>query len=192
MRFKIAFGIILAICFSAGARISNWNGTEDTSQVFVNNISTIKYGKAWVLTNGENLRLKLIVNDTATAGSGADSTKMAWGYQIGDISKIGGAICTTWSDFERVVIDTMRADSAGHLHVGVQDSAGNLTVALMSVDTLGIAGYMAQTRPVYPPWNVLIRGWALGVTGTKLSTANRVIFQLLRRIATQTMESRDR
>lgn len=174
-RFMFCFLLLVGCVFSA----ENWNGWRDTSAVIDTlEADTIKYSKAFSLTDGEDVRVVLLHDDTSSAGFSSDSMKVQWGYQTGcPVLDSGGSIDTIWDDF--IVIDTLDDDSLGKARsvYGSVTYSGTLTREWKKrSDTLSVSGYAIQNRWFVPEWNVLIRYFVKGLTGNNAGCSNEFRF----------------
>ena len=178
---------LLTVLFSFAALVAaneNYNGWLDTCIVSDTlDSAEVKYTKAFNLSKYENCRLLVLADDSATAKLGADSINFHYGYQTGTrCLDSAGVLDTAWDD--RVVLDTMVADSFGTSNISTGGADGSLTrVWNQSADTLSVAGYATQSRWFVPEWDGLIRYWVEGL-GTLQAEAKPIelILQHNRRI----------
>jgi hypothetical protein len=164
MRF-LAIVLLLA-GFSFGAE--NWSGAFDTTWIrdTLGN-GEVSYGAADELSDGENARVVVLVNDTSSAGFASDSVNVRWGFQTGMIVfNASGSRDTAWD--ERVVVDTLVTASFGSSSVAVHGSDGIITRTWSKrADTTYVSGFAYQSRLVVPEWDVVVRLWFEGITGNK-------------------------
>lgn len=170
------FSLVLMLSVVAGAAVKNpvnWRGYFDTVSITDTlKASTVKYSKALNLTDGEDIRVLVKFDDTASAGYGGDSIKFRWGYQIGTITIDTGTAVqdTAWDS--RITVDTIRVDSLGDDSTGYCSASGTLTRYWLSyADTSSVAGYAVQNRWFVPEWGEVIRYWARALTGQRQGKA---------------------
>lgn len=161
---------------STFAQSTNWKGNKDTTVVYISDTTTIKFSKVYQMSEGENQRVDIYCNDTAKAGFSTDSTKIVYGYQTGHVSFKND---TTWNERDTVdIVDNTKYQTGASY--GRWNSDGTITQTYGYADTSGT--YARQTHGYSPYWDVLIRYWCHGATGTNLTTANKVIIQHLQRV----------
>lgn len=186
MMRKLTLFLLVMTCFVI-AEDRNFKGIDTLgfSGNFSASVDSIRYTRPALLSNGEDIRWIMAVDDTSSVGFSADSTVLAWGFQTGTIilnSSLDMSTRDTIWD-ERIVIDTMDVDSFGKAGVGKVDSSGALTRTWQKrADTTSISGFACQSRWFVPEWDVLIRGWAHGVTGNKTTDKQKAyLFNIRRR-----------
>jgi hypothetical protein len=180
---RVAFLVLFLVVASFGAE--NWNGWLDTSNVQNFRADSTKYSKAFDLGRYENTAVVVKVRDTSTAGFGADSIQLRYGYQVGTPTlDSAGNIDTLWEPV--VWLDTMRTDSLGKLPEGYTDS--NLDGYRNSgwVDTLKVTGWAAQACGVSAEWRPLIRYVLNGLTGNNGDSMLIVQIHHVRRLTLKT------
>lgn len=189
MRFLSCLFLLL-MSFSVSAQITNWKGYLDTSIIWISDTTTIKYSKIYNQTEGVASSLVTMVNDTARVRLGADSTKILYGFQIGGpVINSLGVLDTAWSGLD--TLDTIsRAGYKTFENGGFYDVTSDfVTVDWGSADTSHVTGYAYQIRPVRPvSWDVFIRFWYVGRTGTCRATANKVVCNIKRMVGIPTVQ----
>lgn len=165
---KLFFLLFFALAFnrlSYGSYAHNYNGTGDTLSINETLDSLeVHYTEALELSPFyEDLVVTSMCDDTGIAGFGNDSVNYEWGFEIGIILlDSSGNEDTLWDD--RVVVDTMCADSFGVENIESLGVNGTFTQTLLNdVDTSDVSGYACQTRKVSGIWGVLIRYFAKGI-----------------------------
>lgn len=173
---------IAVISFSASAQMQNWKGYLDTTIMWVSGTDTMKFSKVYPLTETENMSLVTMANDTSEVRLGADSTRIVYGYQVGNIVINGSGVKdTAWAVTD--TIDTLCASGFQSREGGGRVlSDGTISETWGKADTLSVSGYATQTRPIQPYWGTLIRFWYQGITGNSAETPVKVIAAILRRV----------
>ena len=158
---------ILFITFATFATNNdNWNWLLDIGEIedtLTNGVTG--YTEAFNLSNGEDTRVLLMVDDTSSAGFASDSVNIVWGYQTGSmVINTSNVVDTLWDD--HITIDTCVTDSFGVSVHGSVASDGSLTREWnQRSDTSSVTGYAVQSRWFIPEWDMVIRFWSTGVTG---------------------------
>lgn len=172
--------------------IKNWEGLQDTARIDSFNALQLLFGRAFPLTEGEDIQIIMKVDDSTQAGFANDSTKFHWGFQTGSLTKdTAGNVDTIFQGEDIVVLDTCLTDSFGLSVKSTQASNGVITKTLRGVDTSSVTGWAIQRRWAVPEWGLLIRPWVQGlaVTGSEIGnlTGEELVleFQINRRIGTQ-------
>jgi len=161
----------------------NWNGTGDSCRIDGFNGTDLLYGKAFNLTDFEDISMCLKVNDTTSTGFVSDSIWCRWGYQNGRLYlDTTGSIDTSWGN--RIVVDTLVTDSLGKTYVGKITVTGTITDQGMIGDTLSLLGWATQDRVITPGWSPLIRPWIQGITGNIVVTPLKVQFEVNQKLGT--------
>lgn len=181
MRHLICLFIAL-FSFSVSAQMQNWKGYLDTTIMWVAGTSTMKFSKVYTLTEAENMSLVTMANDTSEVRLGADSTRIVYGYQVGNIVINGSGVKdTAWAVLD--TIDTLCASGYQSAEGGGRIlSDGTISETWGKADTLSVSGYATQTRPIQPYWGTLIRFWYQGITGNSAVSSIKVVAALLRRV----------
>lgn len=155
---KLFLTILLLVGLSYGTDfVMNQNGCLDTSAINSTlDSATLYYSKTFKLSDGEDFRVVLLVDDTAESGFANDSVNFKFFYQTGSVVLNGSwVVDTAWDDL--IFIDSMQAGSYGSATTGYIDSTGALTRSLGSIDTTNITGFAYMTRWLLPEWDQLIR-----------------------------------
>jgi len=154
----------------------NWKGYSDTSNIGGMKATATGYSSAFILTDGEDLRILMKADDTTAAGYKNDSVQFEWGYQLGTITKgTSGVRDTLWSAEDMIVVDTMDADSFGVGQRGTTATNGTITrVWERAADTSDVAGWAIQSRRIVPEWAEIFRFWATGLAGNLTADSVKV------------------
>lgn len=177
---------LMGVVGGATTHTTNWNGWGDTSTVWVDSVGTTVYTGSYSLTDGEDCRVLLLVDDTSSAGFADDSIQVQWGYQTWSWCLNSSGVVDTCFDVP-VVLDTAKNDSLGKMETGSVAANGDLTRTLGQLDTTYCAGFAVQSRWFVPEWDTRVRFWATGLTGNNASGAGvKARFQFTRRQYTQT------
>lgn len=173
---------VAILSFSANAQMQNWKGYLDTTIMWVAGTSTMKYSKVYPMTETENMSLVTMANDTSEVRLGGDSTRIVYGYQIGNLVINGsGALDTAWAVQD--TIDTLCASGFQSKEGGGRVlNDGTISETWGKADTLSVSGYATQTRPIQPYWGAVIRFWYQGITGNSAGTPVKVVAALVRRV----------
>jgi hypothetical protein len=180
----LSIGFIFVVSSFSQVRATNWFGTGDTAIVHGFNGTDTIYTKAFNLTDFEDLRAILKINDSSSSGFKNDSVHAQWGFQNGSIILNSNyTVDTVWNS--RIVIDTCKSDSFGVKHLGRMDATGTITRTLNMVDTSSITGWAVQDRWIVPEWSVLYRMWIEGMAGNKTVIPLKAEFEINRRTGTR-------
>jgi len=157
----------------------NFGGWGDSASLWIADDSTLRFTKAFNLSNGENCRMIIMANDTTNAGLTADTLMGSWGFQTGSII---GRADTVWDVPYRIDTLDLTNKSAIYqynslLYVAELALDGTETRAKGMYDTLG-GVFAKQSVSVSPPWDVVWRFWFQPLTGSK---RGQVIFRVVRR-----------
>ena len=168
--------ITLIFAMSAFGSTKNWTGI-DTCAIHGFTGTAIKYSKVFRLTDFEDMRLLVLVDDTSSSGFSGDSVDMNYGYQLGHktMNDTGG-FDTSWQQL--VLLDSIKADSfgLGKTDTSSVDSTGTLFSSsnLGRADTLDVTGWASASTWFVPEWAVFVRFWVNGrgrnVTGSSVQT----------------------
>lgn len=169
-----------SVCFGA----QNWNSAADTAMVndTITNAEVV-YTKAFNLSDYEDVRAIMMVDDTTAAGFASDSVNFIWGYQTGNqVINASGAFDTIWD--ARVTIDTVATASFGTWAIeGTIGPSGALTRSESKVvDTTMVTGYAVQSKIFVPQWDMFNRYWIQGVTGNLTGGPNVYVVKQSRRL----------
>jgi len=165
---RIFLAILFLFSVSAWAESAlNHTGYGDTCAIHGFRADSLKYSKAYSLTDYEALRVTVFVDDTSSAGFDSDSLLFAWGIQTGTpVLNSSGGRDTLWNPL-CLVVDTLDLvdDATIGLSYGLVGTDGTYSDVLSLIDTLSVSGWAAQSRVVTPRWDVYFRGWFQGLTG---------------------------
>ena len=185
---KLLLAIIFLIGFSYGTdNVLNQNSWLDTSAINATlDSATTYYSKTYKLSDGEDLRAILLVDDTAETGFADDSTNFMFGYQTGSIILNGNwALDTCWDD--EIFIDTIQAGRYGTTTRGYIDSTGALTRSITSLDSTYVTGFVYKTIWLVPEWDIVFRFWFESLGALQKDSAPLEMYTVVkRRIFVQT------
>lgn len=161
-----------------------WTGI-DTANTFNTyaKYDTLKFTKAFKLSQFENLTVNVLTNDTTSAGFASDSVGVRWGYQLLSPCSSTSSIDTCF-DQQIFKVDSILTANFGAYtaRIGTYGPDGTITRTDGLVDTLGPTGYATQKRNISGlEWDVYIRFWVKGIGNNKKTTAVPVKFNVLRR-----------
>lgn len=182
MKHLLFILLLVSLCFARTNRRSrNINGwvADTVSITDTLDSGVVYYTDLLSLTDFENLKVLLHVDDSTSAGLTADSINLRWGFYTAcytfdsliNTSRYSEAKDTLKQKIDMFVIDTMRVDSFGLGTMGSISSDGTFTRSWnMSADTSSVAGYAIQGRQFSPEWDEEIGFWveSLGTEGTAL------------------------
>ena len=174
-------GLLITLLFVlAGARdadVSNWNGWSDTAiTAGVMSNGTVKYTRAFNLTDGEDLTLLVKVLDTTEVGFAADTFDLRYGFQGGLITtNTLGKRDTAW--WRTIWIDTLVSDSLGKIADGYADSTLTWYEGKKSLDTTYVTGYSYQINSIIPSWFELGRYKLESISTANSAGSISVIFE---------------
>ena len=180
---KALFLFLFAVsCFAEPAL--NHTGYQDTCVIHTFAADSLKYSKAYSLTDYEDLRVSVFADDTSEVGFASDAIKLVWGIQTGHLAlNSGGSRDTVWNAL-RIVCDTL--DLVTDATVGpvyaLVGTDGTYSDVLSLVDTLTVSGYAVQSRAVAPSWDVYFRGWFQGLDGNVTGSFLKMLFMPVRRL----------
>ena len=181
--------IVLAVVFGLFAQASeNYNGWGDTSRIAEFRADSLKYSKVFQLSKYENLRIDMMIADTAAATFAADSIKTQWGVVFGHpVLSITGVRDTVWSN-EWLVIDTLNALTTTNAAIkyNVYGTDGTYNTILGAHDTLSVSGFIVQSRAITPAWDVFFKVWVKGLTGNNVSGFLNTRVNVVRRLGVVT------
>jgi hypothetical protein len=167
---KILVGImfIVAMCFPVMGADNATGWGEGSRITAICTTGVIAYSNVYPLSNFEDIRLLVKVNDSTAAGFGSDSISFEFGYRTGIETKNGsGARDTVWDDL--ILIDSLLKTQLGTLGSGTCSSDGGMTRTWTGADTLNVAGFAVMSRWFVPEWDGLIRFWVRGLAANKKS-----------------------
>lgn len=162
MRVLLLLSIMAVSVFGWGAP-RNWSGVLDTAQTYAV-YDTIKFTKAFPLSELEDIRVILKAQDTVTEGFLDDSIGIQWGYQTFTYCLNSSGDKDSCFD-QLIVLDTL--DSLAQVSFGAamgsSGSDGTITRSTRIADTLGCAGFATQSKWFLPEWDTMIRFWVKGI-----------------------------
>lgn len=159
---RTAFFVVLFAAMACFGK--NWTPYTDSCQILYFGADSVKHSKAYDLSEYENTRLTIMVDDTSSAGFSGDSINFRVGYSLGvEVLDSGGSRDTIWS--ADIWVDSLATANLGATTAGYQDvGAGSYTKATW-IDTLSIAGYAVWHDIIVPDWAPFIRFSFEGLTG---------------------------
>jgi hypothetical protein len=180
---KSACGFILALFVVVQAGL-NWNGLLDTAIITGFKADSLKYSKGFPLSQYEDIRASLKVDDTDVTGFYGDSVDIQWGWQTFHLCYNSSGVADTCFD-QRVIADTLDTAAIGKCEVvlGTSDSSGVVFRSHKYADTLGCSGFAVQSKWFLPEWDEYVRFWVKGIVGNNrvAGGALRVVVDVKRR-----------
>jgi hypothetical protein len=129
-----------------------------------------------------------MANDTTAAGLSADSTSFLYGFQVGGpVLNFSGLMDIAWAG-----LDTLDSLSSANYAATQNGGRYSLTTDVITevwgrADTSNVTKFATQTHPVRAyNWDVFIRFWVIGKTGTRLAKPNKVVMAVRRQTAVPT------
>jgi len=186
--------ILLLSCGFLLAQNFNVRGLRDTSRIDGFENTELHFSKSFPLSEHEDMRIILKVDDTDLNGFANDSLQIEWGYQTFSLCLDTNTILSTGRKTQidtcfdvRIALDTLRNDSLGRIDnppsIGSSNADGTFTRPLGLIDTLGVDGYATQTRWFTPEWDEFIRFWVQGLTGNSQTLGSvKTVFDYKRRL----------
>lgn len=182
---KLLAVFVLLFCSVSFAQIQNWKGYLDTNQFWIKDTTTKKYSKVYSQPEGVATSLAVMVNDTTAAGLSADSTSFVYGFQVGGpVLNFSGLMDTAWAG-----LDTLDSISSANYAATQNGGRYSLTTDVITetwgrADTSNVTKFATQIHPVRAyNWDVFMRFWIIGKTGTRLAKPNKVIMAVRRQTA---------
>jgi len=168
---------------SAAENASGWRdtvgiATKCTTGVLVST-------KCFPLSDFEDIRLVVKVNDTATAGFKSDSVGLIIGYQTG-IEVLNGSGVRDTAFESRVILDTLLSSEFGAVPEGLSNADGSITIAKGGADTSSVTGFATTSYWFVPEWDGLIRFWVKGLSSNEKTNALRLFLEPRRRLWVKT------
>lgn len=135
---------------------------------------SLKYTPVFNLSDYENIKLSLRINDTSAAGFASDSVNCYWGIQYGEVTvNYADVKDTEWVN-PMFVVDSCRFDAANF--VTSTSTSTSDTLDPLAICTTYVSGLAIQSR-MYQPYRMPIaRLWIKGVTGNELTSFLRTQF----------------
>ncbi len=186
-----SLAIFLGFCVSAVlAQPGNYTGWVDTTIIGDFSADSTKYTPWRPLSQYEDVRVLLVVDDSGEAGFADDSVYFAWHYQLGVIA-VDSSGDTAIVPGDQVLIDSVNSAHFGVVNSGVTDSLGMPVITpSLGVDTLGLSGYATMQRPVKPFYAPFWRQKFVGVSGNNVSGHLFLRYQESRRVYVPTNDRR--
>jgi len=143
------FLLSLLLAGSLIAADLNFNGFRDTSEIAGFSSTELHFSKPFPLSEHEDMRIILKVDDVDAQGFANDSLQIEWGYQTFSLCYDTNTIVGSGKDnrdtcFDvRIALDTLRDDSLGRIDnsvsIGNSNADGTFTRPIGLIDTLGVA-----------------------------------------------------
>jgi hypothetical protein len=175
---------IIAFAVSAWTQTLNWNGLIDTAVITGFKSDSVKWTKAFPLSQYEDIRVILKARDTAVVGFKFDSIGIAWGWLTFSLCQDtlhSISIPDTCYD-QPVIIDTL--DTVAMLKCrtyGSVDSNANVFRSHRYADTLGCAGWAIQSKWFLPEWDQYIKFFVKGIARNRTAKGIPVEIDVKRR-----------
>jgi hypothetical protein len=175
---------LVSACFAL-----NYGGYGDTATINGVVKDSVKWSPWFKLSIYENCRIVLCANDTTAAGFKSDSVNLSYGWQTGGLMLNSNRRLDTIPDANRILFDTLTLRDTTKMINGVgfvaavDKSTGIITYQSRVVDTGSVTGFACQSQSFSPDWNVYIRFFVKGESGTKIAVPVKVFVTLLRRAA---------
>jgi hypothetical protein len=168
----------------------NWRGYGDTAAIANFKADTLRFSKAFNLTNGENKAVLIHAEDTANAGRGGDSINFYYGYQLGFPNyTVTGMYDTTWT--QAMPIDTFSTRTAARFYnpnaltgaafFSVDSTTDAINSLYHGVDTSSSGSNSYQWHSFVPQWAPLIRFYFKGISQNRIGKFVRVRVNLYQR-----------
>lgn len=168
MRYKVLLFVLSCLCF-VGAQNLNYNGFLDTSNITTFRADSLKYSKAFPLSQLENFVLDVCVNDTSAAKFAGDSVKFYWWIERGHPAlNAAGTLDTIWNTINPLLVDTFFVTAGKYTQTfATLGTDGSFLTTAQLIDTTSLADFMVQSRSFAPPFDVLVRVGHKGLTGNE-------------------------
>lgn len=180
--------LAIAVLFLAGSGYSapNATGWGDAHRITaICTTGVIAYTKVYPLSDYEDMRVIVKVNDSTAAGFGSDSVSFIFGYQTGiEVLNGSGLRDTCWDD--RINIDTLTRSGFGIVGSGTTNSDGTVNRVWAGSDTLSVTGFATKSRWIVPEWDGLVRLWVQGLAANKKGARLVLLLEPRRRLGVRT------
>lgn len=175
--------LLMAAVLIAAPNTTGLNTASAISTICTTNV--VAYSNVYDLSDYEDLRLIVKVNDTSSAAYSSDSVAFQFGYQTGvDILNASGTRDTCWD--VRVIIDTMLASEFGTVGEAKAGADGSITRAYAGADTLNVTGFATLSRWLVPEWDGLIRFYVKGLAANNKGSALKLYMEPRQRLQVRT------
>ena len=174
-----------AILFNLSAA-SNTSGFLDTVRIATKCTTGVVINtKCFELSNFEDIRLVVKVNDSVTAGFKNDSVGLIIGYQTGiEVLNNNGARDTAFGS--KVILDTLLSSEFGAVSEGLSNADGSITISKGGADTSSVTGFATTSYWFVPEWDGLIRFWVKGLSSNEKTVPLRLFLEPRRRLWVKT------
>ena len=161
----------LLLCLNAGALFSeplNYNGyLVDTSKITDFRADSLKYSRVYLLSQYENSRIRICVDDTSSVRFANDSVNFYYFVQVGSpCLNSNNKLDTAWN-INPLVIDTVNFASTGCFTTTHSIFQNDFTYSevMKLIDTSSVTGYATNSHTWPALWDVFVRVGVKGVTG---------------------------
>jgi hypothetical protein len=180
--------VVAAVLFMTGTGYSagNTTGWNDTARITaICTTGVVAYTRVYPLSDFEDMRIVVKVNDSTAAGFASDSVSFSFGYQTGiEVLNSLGKRDTCWDDL--ITVDTVNKSDFGTRGSGVSASDGSVTRTWGGADTLLVTGFATMSRWVIPEWDGLVRLWVRGLAANKKGAPLVLFLEPRRRVEART------
>ena len=179
---KMILGLLLGIGLVI-AQPMDQSGYADTTLFTSFKADSLKYGKAFIMSDFENKIWLFLANDTNAAGFASDSAKFRVGYQRGfTCLNASGYVDTSWRNICWMDTFNMAARIITSATTTEQDATSfqeNFTMG--QIDTSYVTGYGVLSVPMVALWSPIVRPVIKGLPGDKVGGWVKVVAQLSQR-----------
>lgn len=187
--FVIVISLLLTSLGLTYGEAYNYNGfLSDTSKITDFRADSLKYSKTFLLSQYENTRIRVVFNDSSSAGYASDSVKFYYFVQFGSpILNASGKLDTAWNN-NPIIIDTVDMLTAGNF---VQQYSsllndGTFTEAMKVIDTVYTTGYATNSHCFPLFWDVFCRVGVKGLTGNNKDSFIKLRIDRVARVGVKT------
>lgn len=179
-RIKFLSVLLVAAFFVFGRE--NTTGFLDTAAITDTlTTGTVAYTRCYPLSEYEDMRLLIKVDDTTAAGYAIDTVGIIVGYQTGCIALNSSGLRDTVYD-DLITIDTILSSEFGDVGSGTLASSGVLTHSWGGADTLSVSGFAVASRWIIPEWDQYIRFWVEGLASNNQNAPLKLYIEPKRRV----------
>lgn len=182
----LVFALVCGVLVPTASAAENASGWLDTCGIATKCTTGVLVStKCFQLSDFEDIRLIVKVNDTATAGFKSDSVGLIVGFQTGiEVLNGNGARDTCFEG--RVILDTLLASEFGAVAEGLSGPDGSITILRGGADTSSVTGFATASYWFVPEWDGLIRFWVKGLSSNEKTNALKLFLEPRRRIIVKT------
>lgn len=146
----------------------NYNGyLVDTSNITTFRADSLKYSRVYSLSQYENSRIRVCVDDTSAARFASDSVKFYYFVQIGSpCLNSNNKLDTAWNN-NPLIIDTVDFSSSGCFTTTYSTLLNDYTYTetMKLIDTSNVTGFATNSHTWPALWDVFVRVGVKGLTG---------------------------